>query len=263
MPYTSPNVEDVYGMDAEALRRGRRTANSRACIRTICRACAPASPNRRGRMTVWRDSYRYNHPRKGWIWVEAQSRPTREPDGATLWHGYLQDVTERKRIEQALVDKEARLHATVEGAHDAILTVDEKGAIQSLNSAAVRMFGYAKAEAIGAHVETLVPVRLFGGRQRPARRALRPTGAEALGNVVETEGRRKDGALFPVDLAVSEAVLSRPPSLSSPSFAISASGARSRRACRSCTPSGSTPSASSRPASRMSSISRSRRRPSI
>ncbi|CAN2535824.1 Adaptive-response+sensory-kinase+SasA [Methylocapsa aurea] len=203
MPYASPNVEDIYGMDAESLRQGVDEKFARVHPDDLLRVRASIEESARA-LTVWRESYRYDHPHKGWIWVEAQSRPTREPDGATLWHGYLQDVTERKRIEQALVDKEARLYATVEGAHDAILTVDEKGAIQSLNSAAVRMFGYAKAEAIGAHVETLVPVRLFGGRKACVG-ARFSEGAETLGNVVETQGRRKDGALFPIDLAVSEA----------------------------------------------------------
>lgn len=203
MPYASPNVEDIYGMDAETLRQGVDGKFARVHSDDLPRVRASIAESARA-MSVWRESYRYNHPRKGWIWVDAQSKPTREPDGATLWHGYLQDVTERKRIEQALVDKEARLYATVEGAHDAILTVDERGAIQSLNSAAVRMFGYAEAEAIGAHVETLVPVRLFGGRKAGAGACFMEE-RESLGNVVETQGRRKDGGLFPVDLAVSEA----------------------------------------------------------
>ena len=203
MPYASANVEDIYGMDAESLRQGVDGKFARLHPDDLPRVRASIAESARS-MTVWRESYRYNHPRKGWIWVEAQSRPTREPDGATMWHGYLQDVTERKRIEQALVDKEARLHATVEGAHDAILTLDEKSVIQSLNSAAVRMFGYAEAEAIGAHVETLVPVRLFGGRKASVGARFFDS-RETLGNVVETQGRRKDGALFPVDLAVNEA----------------------------------------------------------
>lgn len=202
MPYVSPNVEDIYGMDAETLRRGVDGKFARVHPDDLPRVLASIAESARS-MTVWRESYRYDHPRKGWIWVEAQSRPTREPDGATLWHGYLQDVTERKRIEQALVEKEARLHATVEGAHDAILTIDEKGVILSLNSAALRMFDYSEAEAIGAHIETLVPVRLFGGRRSCiGARAL--NGEEKVGNVVETQGRRKDGVSFPVDLAISE-----------------------------------------------------------
>jgi two-component system sensor kinase FixL len=203
LPYTSPNVEDVYGLSAEALKEDAEVKFARVHPEDLGHVRASIAESARA-MTVWRDSYRYRHPRKGWIWIEAQSSPIREADGSVLWNGYLQDVTERKRIEQALVDKEARLHATVEGAHDAIVTLDEQGAIQSLNSAAVRMFGYSKVEAIGRGVEALMPACLCGGRRSNLVERIRERCA-ALGEICEAEGRRKDGSLFPVDLSVSEA----------------------------------------------------------
>nr|WP_255608977.1 PAS domain S-box protein [Methylosinus sp. Sm6] len=203
LPYTSRNVEDVYGLSSEALREDAEIKFARVHPDDIAHVRASIAESARS-MTVWRDSYRYNHPRKGWIWIEAQSSPIREPDGAVLWNGYLQDVTERKRIERALVDKEARLHATVEGAHDAIVTLDEQGAIQSLNSAAVRMFGHSEAEAIGRGIEALIPVCLCGGRRSSLLARVYETCAED-GAICEAEGRRKNGSPFPVDLSVSEA----------------------------------------------------------
>ena len=47
----------------------------------------------------WRDSFRYNHPTKGEIWIEGHSMPLREMDGSILWHGYIQDVTWGKEAE--------------------------------------------------------------------------------------------------------------------------------------------------------------------
>jgi signal transduction histidine kinase len=35
------------------------------------------------------------------LWVMGTSSPQREPDGRTVWHGYLQDVTERRELEEA------------------------------------------------------------------------------------------------------------------------------------------------------------------
>lgn len=108
LPYTSPNVEDIYGLTAEALSEDAEVKFARVHPDDLPHLRASIAESART-MTVWRDSYRYDHPRKGWIWIEAQSSPTRESDGAILWHGYLQDVTERKRIEAALIDKEARM----------------------------------------------------------------------------------------------------------------------------------------------------------
>jgi PAS domain S-box-containing protein len=50
----------------------------------------------------WRDDFRVGHTRLGEIWVEGHSVPQREPDGSILWHGFLKNITERKRMEEEL-----------------------------------------------------------------------------------------------------------------------------------------------------------------
>lgn len=46
--------------------------------------------------------YRVNLPQQGIRWRQKDARPRRLPDGSTLWHGFITDVTEHKRIEQEL-----------------------------------------------------------------------------------------------------------------------------------------------------------------
>ncbi len=53
-------------------------------------------------LNPWRDDFRVGHTRLGEIWVEGHSVPQREPDGSTLWHGFIQNITERKRMEEQL-----------------------------------------------------------------------------------------------------------------------------------------------------------------
>lgn len=203
LPYASPNLEEVYGVPAEELREDAEPVLRR--IHLDDRPLVESSIAESARtMTLCRGNYRFDHPRKGWIWIEAHSAPTREADGAVLWHGYYQDVTERKRIEEALIAKEARLHATVEGAHDAIITIDEQGAMQSLNSAALRMFGYTPAETVGRSVDMLMPADESDAHRRCVIERLRMSSAN-FGKIRESEGRRKNGSLFPIDLTISEA----------------------------------------------------------
>jgi PAS domain S-box-containing protein len=53
-------------------------------------------------LNPWRDEFRVRHARLGELWVEGHSVPQREPDGSILWHGFVQDITERKRLEALL-----------------------------------------------------------------------------------------------------------------------------------------------------------------
>src|ERR1019366_49147 len=77
-------------------------------------------------LNPWRDDFRVCHTRLGEIWVEGHSVPQREPDGSTLWHGFIQNITARKLSEESL-----RLQsAALEAAANAIVITDHNGTIQ-------------------------------------------------------------------------------------------------------------------------------------
>ncbi len=108
----------------------------------------------------------------------------------------------RRRSERAMRESEARLRATIDGASDGIITFDESGAIVLANVAALQMFGYDAPELIGGPL-----AHLFAG-------PLCEAGAQlALGEVGVGEGRRKDGARFPLEWTIREVMLDRQPRL--------------------------------------------------
>jgi PAS domain S-box-containing protein len=117
------------------------------------------------------------------------------------WQAQRQALLER---EDALRESRERLRAVVETAADAIITIDERGVIDSVNPAAEKMFGYGAAEMIGHDVTMLMPFpprEEHNGYPAPClRRGERPL--TGIGH--EVQGRRKDGSTFPVDLSVSE-----------------------------------------------------------
>ena len=116
----------------------------------------------------------------------------------------FQDITERKRIEDELRNSEARLRAIVNTAVDGIITIDEHGTIESLNPAALRIFGYSSEELIGRNVKVLMP-NPYHDQHDQYLENYRHTGVrKIIGIGREVEGRRKDGSAFPLDLAVSE-----------------------------------------------------------
>lgn len=134
--------------------------------------------------------------------VEMQVSPLRDDRGRLRGFARtMRDVSERKRCEREAMASQAHLRALVESAVDGIVTLDESGVILSVNSAALRMFGYEPGEAIGRPLDLFVPQALEPGSflaDWPAGRDAEP---EAGGLV----GRRKDGSAFPLELTITEA----------------------------------------------------------
>jgi two-component system sensor kinase FixL len=56
--------------------------------------------------------------------------------GRRVFTGIVRDITERKRAEEQLLESDARTRAILAAAVDAIITIDERGLIESLNGAA-------------------------------------------------------------------------------------------------------------------------------
>lgn len=114
------------------------------------------------------------------------------------------DVTGRKQAESALKEGAERLRAILNTAVDAVVTIDRRGIIDSANPATERMFGYSREELIGRNVNMLMPSPYREEHDGFIAQYLETGEAKIIGIGREVEGRRKDGTVFPIDLAVSE-----------------------------------------------------------
>ncbi|MGA1193851.1 MAG: PAS domain S-box protein [Kiritimatiellia bacterium] len=113
----------------------------------------------------------------------------------------MPDNLEEQRLEP---HSHAFLQAILETAVDAIVTINTSGIIQSLNPAAVRMFGYQTEEVIGCNVVILMPNPWRDQHDAYLQRYLKTGEPRIIGTGRQVLGRRKDGSTFPIDLAVSE-----------------------------------------------------------
>jgi PAS domain S-box-containing protein len=127
--------------------------------------------------------------------------------GRQFLTGIIRDISERKQLEQKQLEAHERLRSVVDYIADGVVTVDEQGVVASWNQAAERIFGYTSDEIIGKSVACLMPEPYRGDHDAYLAEQGRTGIARIVGQSREMVGQRKDGSVFPVDLAVSEFVL--------------------------------------------------------
>ena len=107
---------------------------------------------------------------------------------------------------QAVIDLQAsemRTRAIVESALDAVVTMDERGAITGWNSQAASMFGYQEQEINGRLLsDTILPERYRVAHSSGLQRYLASGHGPILNRRVELSALHKDGREFPIELSV-------------------------------------------------------------
>ena len=117
----------------------------------------------------------------------------------------FRDVTEEYALQQALHDSNALVHAIVNTVVDSIITLRFNDyTIQTVNSTTEKMFGYSAEELIGKNFNLLMP----GLDQDIGKQCLtvcnKNDNTQNVGFGREVVGRRKNGSLFPMEIAIGE-----------------------------------------------------------
>jgi PAS domain S-box-containing protein len=121
------------------------------------------------------------------------------------------DFVTRKQIERAMVEQQTRTHAILESALDAIISIDQEGVITEFNSAAEKMFGHPRAQAIGTELaELIIPPRLREQHRRGIGHFLETGSGPFIDRRIETTALATDGREFPVEVSITS-VPTHPP----------------------------------------------------
>jgi len=142
-------------------------------------------------------------------WVVARGLIVYAGGKAVRLVGSLRDITDLKHAEVGLRASEARVRAILDTALDAIITIDSDGRIVEFNGAATRMFGHARADAVGKVLaDLIVPPIYRAAHEAGLRRYIQTGKSTVLNRLIEVEALRADGSHIPVELSITEVPVS-------------------------------------------------------
>ena len=132
--------------------------------------------------------------------------PIRDRDGQVIGAVLVfRDVTEEYAAQQALRDSTALIQTILNTVADGIITIYARGGmIKTVNPAAERMFGYSGIELVGQNFSLLIPELDQDQRHGSLEYYSASDEARAVGLGREVIGRRQNGSVFPMEMAVSE-----------------------------------------------------------
>jgi PAS domain S-box-containing protein len=125
-------------------------------------------------------------------WMETHAAPLRNPfDGRLLQLGVSQDVTERKRAQDAILVSEQRFRALVENSWDMLTLLAEDGTILYTSPASLKNIGYTEDEMAGRKGLDFVHPEDRPGITHMLRQLVRAPGATVR---AQMRVRHKDGS---------------------------------------------------------------------
>ncbi|WP_404364225.1 EAL domain-containing protein [Marinobacter sp.] len=205
-PYVSRRLEEMFNISAETLARNAAPLLKRIAPEEQVAFVSEVIKSR-DNLSHWFMDLRVTRENGTTIWVESNSVPERLPDGSTLWHGYLHDVTERHLAAVALEEQANHTQAIINNVADAIITLDETGKIDTFNPSAESMFGYEAEEIIGRSAGKLLPEAHRGVYAQALIDRVETGKSTIAGKTMELAGLKKDGSEFSMEMRVSETSL--------------------------------------------------------
>ena len=115
------------------------------------------------------------------------------------------DISGLQRAQSELAAREAHLRSILDTVPEAMIVIDELGRVVSFSAAAAKLFGYGAEEVIGRNVRMLMPEPYRVEHDGYIGNYLRTGEARIIGYGRLVKGLTKDGAVFPMELAVGEA----------------------------------------------------------
>lgn len=113
----------------------------------------------------------------------------------------------KKELEDKVAERTAHLRGIIDTANNGIIVTDSKGRITEFSPAASEIFGYSRKEIMGRDISLLMPEPHRSNHAQYVRNYLAGGAPKVIGRQVVLEAKRKDGSVFPMEIALNTAVV--------------------------------------------------------
>ena len=146
---------------------------------------------------VYEVKYRMKHSSGEWRWLRSRDvlfARTKEGLGKQIL-GSTEDITERKKAEEALIESDVTQRSLINGMSDAVWVVDFNGKFVDVNNAAVKDLGYSRDELLSIAIKD-VDKCLTPEQANVIMSRVASVGTQSF----ETVHTAKDGTEIPVEI---------------------------------------------------------------
>ncbi len=99
--YASDGIREIYELEPDVLLLNAEAIFTRIHPQDTTRVRASIRESA-DNLSPWREEYRVQLPERGLRWVRGEATPEELPGGGVLWHGYISDISDLKRVEEEL-----------------------------------------------------------------------------------------------------------------------------------------------------------------
>lgn len=188
--YASPGIYDIFGVTFDEVKDDATPRLERIHPDDLHASQAIMAEAVRTMTPSWNE-YRVNHPTKGEIWLETHAVPVREGDGSIIWYGYTAEVTERRRLQDALKEREREFRTLAENSPDLVARFDVHCRYMYCNPPYLKMVGQLQAEVIGRTPVELRDDEVIRRMQATVEEVLRTGHAAELVQIMPSRRARK------------------------------------------------------------------------
>lgn len=157
-PFASEQIRDIYEVTPEEVSEDASKVFSRLHPRDREKVEASIRESA-SKLSIWRDDYRVVLPKKGVRWRSGFAKPQKLKDGSILWHGFIEDSTQRINYQRKISRYNRELEQSMKGTLEVLARmVDLRDPYTAGHERRVALIAAAIARAIGMterEVETL------------------------------------------------------------------------------------------------------------